>query len=388
MRLFNPLALVLHGLLVLPIGMARAFTAGSSSSSVRTAAGACTQFSLSEPGMLSVHPLIKNDSQNRINYCSFGRRQRLARCDNITPLKATTSSVSNDDASLLETTSLPNLNDDEKMTKKIAGRKMRVQYGYKVIAVGYSINVLFSISWIIAFHVAASMSLPAGIAYILNGAAKNDRLSSDTYKRLNLALGFYGFFGFFARNAFKQRIISTLWGVTSLVTTINCVKGYGYGLKGWALSDKVNPISEFADGTKSYFATLVKPIKDWKAFGYLVATLLFGYMKLVALSDVITGFFSGGSGLQFAGRNIIQYIRLMLLSTLTFTLKDAADRDRLTGTTFIETNIFVALASTSLAVLSFTRTPNLLFGRIATGIAGFCALNAAVSIAQKKREAQ
>mmetsp|Transcript_4367 Transcript_4367/g.6355 ORF Transcript_4367/g.6355 Transcript_4367/m.6355 type:complete len:388 (-) Transcript_4367:136-1299(-) len=387
MRLFNPLALVLHVLLLvlLPIGTAWAFTAGSSSS-VRTAAGACTQSSWSKPGLLAaVHPPIisrKNYSRNRINYCSFGR------CENITRLKATTSSVSNDDASMLETASVPDLNADEKMAKKIVGRKMRVQNGYKIIAIGYALNVLFSVSWVIAFHVAASMTLPAGIAYILNGAAKNDRLSSDTYKRLNLALGFYGFFGFFAKSAFKQRMISILWGLTSVVTMINCIKGYGYGLKGWALSDKVNPISELADGTKSYFATLVKPIKDWKAFGYLVATLLFGYMKLLALSDVITDVFSGSSGLQFAGRNIIQYIRLMLLSTLTFTLKDAADRDRLMGTTFIETNIFVALASTSMAVLSFTRIPNLLFGRIATGIAGFCALNAAVSIAQKKREAQ
>ena len=309
-----------------------------------------SQTGFADPSTMRMH----NYRRNQMNHpyesysrCNQNAQHREARCDNIIPLR---SSASDDDPSVLENTS--NLNsvggDDDKMARKIVGRKSRVQNGYKIITIGFALFVLFSTSPINAFHVAAGMSLPAGIAYILKGAAKNDRLSSDTYKRLNLALGCYGFFGLFAKSAFKARIVRTLWGFVCSVAVVNSVKGYGYGLKGWALSDKVNPFSELADGVKSYIATLVKPLKDWKACGYLLATLSVGYMKLMMLSKVITSSLSGGSE-HLAVRYILQYIRLMLLSTLTFTLKDAADRDRLTGTTFIEANALVAFASTSLA---------------------------------------
>ena len=38
---------------------------------------------------------------------------------------------------------------------------------------------------------------------------------------------------------------------------VNCIKGFGCGLKGWELS-KVDPVPEFVNGAKSTVTTLAK----------------------------------------------------------------------------------------------------------------------------------
>lgn len=64
----------------------------------------------------------------------------------------------------------------------------------------------------------------------------------------------------------------------------------------------------------------------------------------------------------------------MMLSTLSFTLKDAADRDRLKGTTFVELNGLVSIASATMAVYSFDRS--LAFdGSSAVFVMALCAYN-------------
>ena len=53
-----------------------------------------------------------------------------------------------------------------------------------------------------------------------------------------------------------------------------------------------------------------------------------------------------------------RYATLLLLATTTLTLKDAADRGRLEGTTFIELNMIGALAFAQLSGESFCGVKN------------------------------
>lgn len=91
---------------------------------------------------------------------------------------------------------------DDKMAKKVEGRKKRVTIGNRIISIGffasflsslYAIlkttnnNIIQTLSIIDPFPLVAST-----FSYILVGASQNDRLSSDTYKRLNLNLILYG----------------------------------------------------------------------------------------------------------------------------------------------------------------------------------------------------
>jgi len=245
---------------------------------------------------------------------------------------------------------------NEKMAKKIIGRKQRVKGGYTIALAGYALFASLFASSLnpISFYAASGMFLASGVAYILKGATVNDRLKSDTYKRLNMALGFYGLIGIFARGTLvKSTLVRNVWTGLSFVTLVNSIKGYGYGLKGWELA-KVNPIPELINGTKSYISTLFK-IPNWKSGGYLLATLFFGLLKVSKMLQIFQLVSLKEWGFTLSSY-LFRYGKLMMLSTLAFTLKDAADRDRLNGTTFKQLNGLVAIASATMIAYSFERS--------------------------------
>ena len=88
----------------------------------------------------------------------------------------------------------------------------------------------------IAYFSSASI-LASGLAFIQKGAAENDRLRSDTYKRLNVFMAGYGFL----MTIVAVNIISSpaLYIITNLIAMFNSIKGYGYGARGWILPEGV-----------------------------------------------------------------------------------------------------------------------------------------------------
>ncbi len=83
--------------------------------------------------------------------------------------------------------------------KKIAGRKKRVILGYRLTSVAYLASTIAILAVMgvrgSSVYFGSGHVLAAGLGYILASAAENDRLDSDTYKRLTLCLTDYGLVG-------------------------------------------------------------------------------------------------------------------------------------------------------------------------------------------------
>lgn len=238
---------------------------------------------------------------------------------------------------------------DDVLEKKLAGRKKRVVMGYKAVIASYVALAGFvltkgGISKFPLFFTFGNVSLPIGIAYILIGAAKNDRLTSDTYKRLNLGLLQYGILGGltvgFAAMKEQTNPISYLPFVLSI---INSVKGYAYGALGWdKMSSEVSLFQDFRTLIKSTNQALITKPKSVQSVCYLVAALLVGTLKVTKAIDMVK-IFKSGSGFTSISPVLSQYNRLAFLTIALVTLKDACDRDRLSGTTFIQMNYLAGL---------------------------------------------
>ena len=233
--------------------------------------------------------------------------------------------------------------------KKLASRRQRVEIGYGVAAASYA---FFTVAALVKYrlgyvanYIAVGTLLPAGIAYILGGAATHDRLASDTYKRLNLALGAYALVDLAAKD-----IVTTFhagWVAACVVALVNAAKGFGYGVWGWEL-DKAPIIPEFVGGAKSALASAATPPPNLRVAGYQAATWAFTGWKLSTLWNLATVAKSGGGGRELLPL-AFQFKKLLLLQATSFTLKDAAGRGRLGGTTFVQLNLLNAVASGILA---------------------------------------
>lgn len=229
----------------------------------------------------------------------------------------------------------------EVSAKKLAGRKKRVIGGYKIGSVAYGLFALIMLITTRQPFYSAGPLVTSGVSYIMIGAAENDQLKSDTYKRLNIALIEYGLVGFIAGMTMK---LNVAWKFACFVLFVNSIKGYGYGLKGWELG-KACAKDDMISGMKYNLKAMFK-IPNIKSAGYLAATLTVGVLKLRKLAEVLKISRTGG-GSYILGTRLFSLARMMVLTIVMFTLKDAADRDRLEGTTFIELN---ALASISFAL--------------------------------------
>lgn len=237
----------------------------------------------------------------------------------------------------------------QELEKKLVGRKKRVIMGYKAIVASYVALAGFvltkgGISKFPLFFTFGNISLPIGIAYILIGAARNDRLTSDTYKRLNLGLLQYGLLGGITVGfaAVKQQTNPMAY-FPFLLSIINSVKGYAYGALGWDKKSSESSLAQdFGALIKSTTQALIKKPTSVQSVCYLAASLLVGTLKVTKAID-IAKIIKSGSGLTSISPVLSQYNRLAFLTIALVTLKDACDRDRLSGTTFIQMNYLAGL---------------------------------------------
>ena len=238
--------------------------------------------------------------------------------------------------------------------------------------------------------------LAGGLALILKDAAVNDRLRSDTYKRLNLFTAWYGFLmSIITVKIFKP---PQLLLVTNLIAMVNSIKGYGYGAKGWTLREGVPFSEDLVQGVKSTIRGMFRTFpKDVKSAGYLLGTAVAKTLTIFKFIEIINIFLGGGDSITFlSATRLHRCSKLCLLSVCMYTLKDAADRDRLDGTTFIQLNFLSSLVWASMLGYILYQNPWAILGTKSTlkptvtaALAGFFALftagNGIVSIAGKEK---
>jgi len=260
--------------------------------------------------------------------------------------------------------------------EKIAGRKKRVIAGHKILVAGYlAFGAIFSAISRQPFFGTGPL-LASGVSYIMIGAAEKSRLSSDTYKRLNIGLFEFGVTGFLAGILMK---LSPLWALTCFIAVVNSIKGYGYGLKGWELGD-ASAKDDLTNGMKKNIGLLTK-VPNLKSAIYLAGTLAVGTLKLMKLAEIFNIIKMSGSTIVL-GTRLFRLAKLMMMTIVMITLKDAADRDRLEGATFIELN---ALASLTFGTWAFYESVFTPIGGFLGCFSAFTAFNGVSSKMKKSK---
>jgi len=286
-------------------------------------------------------------------------------CDNQNKNKITTTSMNESAMSTPEGDSEEN----DKTAKKIAGRKKRVVAGYSIVQYSYLLFGCIIVAKTRTPYYGTGPFVAAGVAHILKDAATNNRLSSDTYKRLNLVL---------VEAALVSGIGTILMGLNPLepivafIALVNSIKGYGYGLKGWELG-KACAKEDIVNGLKSSIKSMAKIPNNIKSAGYWLATLTVGSMKLLKMNEIVQMLFSGSKGVVI-GTRLYRLSKLILLTTVCFTLKDAADRNRLEGTTFIELNYLLSFTFATMAAYIYKASNSI---TILTGAIAFFSASSA-----------
>lgn len=307
-------------------------------------------------------------------------KHNAATNDNVGPLIVSVPSIKS------KTQSLPDIVSPSKTI--VEGRKSRVLWGYRITALSYLFYAMryFSVKGIQPFsiQVNSGYALAAGLAYILASAVQGNRLSSDTYKRLNLSLLQFGLFGIWGWGLVK--FSDSIPGFTPMLlpplfAMINGIKGYGYGVLGVDKAGNVSFVNDLSQGIKSTIQGMFSLPKNIKAAGYLAATYMLTGIKFTKLVEIVRLIAAGSDGLVVFTR-LSRYARYAMLWTVLYTLKDAADRGRLEGTTFIELNFLSAVALAALAAFTGIASP---IGSGAAAFALFSTWNGISSIAKKRQ---
>jgi hypothetical protein len=132
--------------------------------------------------------------------------------------------------------------------------------------------------------------------------------------------------------------------VPPLLATINLIKGYGYGVLEWdKKKEKSAILTDLKEHFQSTFQNLITFRKE--SLDYLLATSMVVIMTLVKGKEL---FESTTNPLMVASK-VSRMARLMLFSGVLYTLKDAADRNRLSGTTFVQLNYLLSAVFLSMA---------------------------------------
>eukprot|EP00566_Odontella_aurita_P020343 CAMPEP_0113582136 /NCGR_PEP_ID=MMETSP0015_2-20120614/31725_1 /TAXON_ID=2838 /ORGANISM="Odontella" /LENGTH=367 /DNA_ID=CAMNT_0000486731 /DNA_START=16 /DNA_END=1119 /DNA_ORIENTATION=- /assembly_acc=CAM_ASM_000160 len=296
-------------------------------------------------------------------------------------------------------------NSDDLVTK----RRKRVDIGYAASAISWGVvsAVIFSRavrSTANGSATAASLGVAGSLlsrrlfamvlSYIERGAAVHDRLGSDTYRRMNVALLGHSVLGLAASavlhssSASVTRLVA-LVAAASFLTAVPAFKGWWYGVRGWDTAKKGGAAAMTSDLVKIAKDSLAGCFKcsNFKALLYLAVTWFAMSFKLTELYKI--GQFAFGNGERIGtavASSIIRFSDFSLLSCVSYTLKDAADRGRLEGTTFIELNLASAVVFIALAANLATAGIGIRLVSAAVGASAFTAGNGFVSIWKKNKK--
>jgi hypothetical protein len=239
---------------------------------------------------------------------------------------------------------------------KIFQRQDRLEAGYQITSLVFAGTGLLhlvrkGLNFWALYYALCGPGLVAGVSYILKDAASNDRLASDTSKRLNLSLLAYGVLGLSLPVLDREHFLVPFFIAPPLLATINAIKGYGYGVLGWDKSKHVCAVfPDLQEGFTSTFKSLTKFRKE--SLDYLLMTTMVVAMTAVKLKETVELLLNSGgetaSPLMLASR-VSRLARLILFSGVLWSLKDAADRDRLSDTAFVQLNYLSSVAFFSMA---------------------------------------
>ncbi len=247
------------------------------------------------------------------------------------------------------------------------------QYGYTVASVLMCLapdrthTVVLSTQW----GSAMGFAMAAKLSSILRTAHTEHRLSSDTYKRLKIGLLGFNTIGVLAIPGEAAMVVHRLpskivprmvvWGLLVLLR----VWGWWTAWNGWSsvvpksihsnsnttqtmdferrMRQVRDPVMELVRGTKETVLGLrVRSAKK---------ALTYRNCLLIICAGIISHFMEGLFHLRYRQEFARTWLdvtlqwstvsRLFMIATMIYSLKDAAERDRLTGTTFIELNIMI-----------------------------------------------
>lgn len=140
------------------------------------------------------------------------------------------------------------------------------------------------------------------------------------------------------------------YATLSFVGLVNAIKGYGYGVKGWELRGGMSAIKDdlVNHQLKSTATSLLSLPSNLQATIYLAATITTVRMQVMALVDIVKHVRSGAQVTTLAP-HLMRYTTFAILAGVSFVLKDAADRGRLEGSTFVQLNFLEAIVFGTLA---------------------------------------
>lgn len=194
----------------------------------------------------------------------------------------------------------------------------------------------------------AGFAIAAGLCRILRMANEQDRLASDTYKRLNL--GLLGFTGLgltavpgeaaFLNSSRAAMVMAGFLMVLRLFGTVLAFTGWKRGVTDGTPNGM---LAELVQGTKD-------TVKGFKV-EFSKKALTYRNCMLIVCLGIVSSFMEGLFNIRYQKEFTRTWFeislqwsavaRLFMIATMIYSLKDAAERDRLTGTTFIELNVMV-----------------------------------------------
>ena len=194
---------------------------------------------------------------------------------------------------------------------------------------------------------ASGYLLAATSSYLLLHATEQNRLSSDTYKRLNLSLVLFSLLNAsaFVVNWPFLGIAACLCNVNNAMVSFN---GWRTGVSGLSV-DKRELYSdaylrELKYGVETNLGGL-RICKSAEAVGYFIA---FSLTAITIFHNVLVIPVLWSRSLpRINAIRVASTARLLLANAITYTLFDASNRKRLSGSTFINLNFALSAASMS-----------------------------------------
>lgn len=213
---------------------------------------------------------------------------------------------------------------------------------------------------------AGGFGVAAALARMLAEATNKGRLHSPTYKRLNVGLLGFSFLGLssvpgeaaFLPTAGSAVILAAVMNATRILGVIVSYSGWSMGVvnpvsvqpsdRNVALLSPKKATEELMSGSFSTFKDLKVQKENKKK------SLTYRNFLLLVLVSMVSCLLEGIFCVRYYGSTLgksmfdisLQWsgvARLFLISTVMFSLKDLADRDRMTtGTIFIKLNLLVA----------------------------------------------